>query len=544
MYKLMVVSGPNRGTSFNIQQGENTVGRQPGNSVTLSSARVSKRHCVLVVNNGEIVVKDEGSANGTFINGVLTKSRKIAPGDRISVGEFVLQLVEPVSRQLAPQVGGNRRGANVLAFPEKTGAQLPGVGSMNSNTESQGPPAPTDLKEKALAAFDAKIMPYFYNLNLTHQWRNLMLVLVAALALGCVLVSIYPLLNSTREMVVKEAARRATFMARQIVESNSAAIAAGAETKTDLGIVERADGVRIAVLVNLDNRILAPSSRFNQYLTSGPEAVFATKARDQFRRDRETGFVSEVDSTTVAAIEPLKVLNPSIGKNEVRAMAVVSIDTSIATPDFGDICVAYSQSFILSGIFAALILLIIYRLTLRPMQVLNEDMDKVLKGDLPQVTHEYRFEELNALWDLINSALQRVSRAASSGANGFDSGSGPAGPSASDFEGPLKMFGNLGKFGMVIFDQDRKIIYLNSLFEEISGIRADGAFGNDLGSLARDQSMGVFIEDLFGRVTVGSEGVNEEYDFSGISHRVLVAAFGVTGGTATCYVLITVRTEV
>jgi PAS domain-containing protein len=538
----MVIAGPNRGTSFTIQNGENSVGRQSGNAVTLQSSRVSKRHCVLIVSNGEVLVKDEGSANGTFVNGVLSKSRKLAPGDRISVGEFVLQLAEPVSRAVSPRL---QMQGNVIAFPQGGQPVLPssGMASMNA-VEQSGPPEPRDLKEKAFLAFETRIMPYFYNLNLGQEWRNLMVLLVGVLALGCVLVSIYPLLNSTRDMVVKEAARRATFMARQLVEQNSAAIAAGAETKTDLGIVESADGVRLAVVTNLDNRILAPSHRFNQYLTSGPEAVFATKARDAFRRNRETGFVSEVDGSTVAAIEPIKVLNPSIGKNEVKAMAIVAIDTSIATPDIAEIGVAYSQSFILSGIFAAIILMILYRLTLRPLQVLNEDMDKVLKGDLPQVTHEYKFEELNPLWDLINSALQRASRASGSGGQGFDSGAGgDAGPSATDLEGPLRMFGNLGRFGMVILDQDKKIIYMNNLFEELTGIRAEGAMGNELGSVARDQSMGVFIDDLMSRLVVGSEGLAEEYDFSGMPHQVFVVGFGTIGGTAACYALVTMKAE-
>ena len=63
MYKLMVVAGPSRGTSFAISRGENWIGRQVGNVVVLPSARVSKRHCVLVVDNAGILVKDPGSAN-------------------------------------------------------------------------------------------------------------------------------------------------------------------------------------------------------------------------------------------------------------------------------------------------------------------------------------------------------------------------------------------------------------------------------------------------------------------------------------------------
>src|SRR5688572_27339788 len=108
MFKLTVISGPNRGSSFPVQEGEITIGRQTGNTVVLQSSKVSKQHCVLIVNNNEIVIKDQGSSNGTFVNGILTKLKKIKPGDRISIGEFVLELVEPVRKKpaAAPALSG------------------------------------------------------------------------------------------------------------------------------------------------------------------------------------------------------------------------------------------------------------------------------------------------------------------------------------------------------------------------------------------------------------------------------------------------------
>src|ERR1700678_497333 len=112
MYKLMVIAGPNRGASYSVENGETSIGRQSGNSVVLQSGRVSKRHCVLVASNGELVVRDQGSSNGTFVNGVLTKEKPIKSGDRISVGEFVFEVVESRSAQRARPGGGT-----VLAFP-------------------------------------------------------------------------------------------------------------------------------------------------------------------------------------------------------------------------------------------------------------------------------------------------------------------------------------------------------------------------------------------------------------------------------------------
>ena len=53
--------------------------------------------------------------------------------------------------------------------------------------------------------------------------------------------------------------------------------------------------------------------------------------------------------------------------------------------------VIYSETLVLTGILGGIITLILYRITLKPYQTLNEDMDRVLKGELPQVTHEFKF---------------------------------------------------------------------------------------------------------------------------------------------------------
>ena len=93
-------------------------------------------------------------------------------------------------------------------------------------------------------------------------------------------------------------------------------------------------------------------------------------------------------------------------------MVVVAIDGSTATMGMGEVLVVYSKTLIYTGLLGLILLCILYRLTLKPFLVLNEDMDKALKGDLSQVTHEFKLEELDPLWDLINSAIQRLPRSA------------------------------------------------------------------------------------------------------------------------------------
>lgn len=528
MYKLTIVAGPNRGSSYAIQNGENSIGRQSGNAVVLSSSKVSKRHCVLVVNQGEVLVQDQGSANGTFVNGVLTQSSKIAPGDHISVGDFILELTDPAARgiQAAPAFG------NVIKFP---------VAAPVSLNLSEGMPAapamPRDLVRRAQWMFEHQVMPIFYGMNFKNQWKVISVGAFGIFLLASLFLTTFPILNETKDSVAKEASKRATFMAKQIADRNAPILAARQESKAEIGSAETADGVRVAVLTDMDNRVIAPASKSDAFLASGGEGVLLVKARDLFRKGRETGIVSRMDDQTVAAIEPVKVASTVAGKNVVVGMAIVSIDTSLSTPSFGEDGLVYSETLIITGILGAILLLILYRLTMKPLEVLGDDLDKALKGDLSQVTREFKFEELTPLYDLINSTLQRLPRGGSSSPQAAPE------PSVDEYLGPLRMLGETLKGGVVVFDHQRRIVYLNGIFEEISGIRADSASGQYLGSVARDQSLGSFANDLMDRLIVGSEGLAEDYEFSGITYRVKISAFGSSTLTSQCYLMIAVRSE-
>ncbi|MEK6580015.1 MAG: FHA domain-containing protein, partial [Bdellovibrionota bacterium] len=482
MYKLVIVDGPNRGNSFVIRDGENFIGRQAGNAVVLASSKVSKQHCVLVVNNNEITLKDEGSSNGTFVNGVLTRLKKLGPGDRIGVGDYILEISNPAhASKRAPAAAGGGMG-NVVRLPVPMRAQLPpagmspggygtrlGLGALGTGSAAIDP-TPKDFKSRMIYLFEKKVMPTFYGMGQKTEIRAVALGLIGVLVLGSLVIVIPPLLESADNSIVRESAKRANFMAKEIVDRNTAAIASRMETKTEIGDAEYADGVRVAVITDLEGRIIAPAAKMNSHLSGGPEGSFAIKARDRFRNGLETGLIKIIGTSLVIAVEPFKVLNPNEGKNVPVAMAIVSIDTSISTLSLGEIGVIYSQAFIYLSILALLVVFILYRLILRPFQVLNEDMDKVLKGDLAQVTHEFKIEELDSLWEIINAALQRIPKSGASILMGGDTT-----PVVDEFLAPLKMFDS--GHGIAVFDSNKKFVYANSLFEEITGIRADGAMG-------------------------------------------------------------------
>ena len=69
-----------------------TVGRQamPG-QIVLDHPNVSRRHAAFEVVGGNIVLRDLGGANGTYVNGArLRGARSLVSGDRIDIGPFEL----------------------------------------------------------------------------------------------------------------------------------------------------------------------------------------------------------------------------------------------------------------------------------------------------------------------------------------------------------------------------------------------------------------------------------------------------------------------
>jgi adenylate cyclase len=65
----------------------NSLGRHPNNSIQLLDKIVSKEHCILELRDGQFVLRDLGSLNGTYINGERVRGEQmLRHGDEIALG--------------------------------------------------------------------------------------------------------------------------------------------------------------------------------------------------------------------------------------------------------------------------------------------------------------------------------------------------------------------------------------------------------------------------------------------------------------------------
>lgn len=85
--RLVGARGAYGGTIFEITGTEATIGREVGNTVQLDRDNtVSRRHARLIKQADGWVIRDEGSSNGTWVNGVRITEQTLRPGDEVQIG--------------------------------------------------------------------------------------------------------------------------------------------------------------------------------------------------------------------------------------------------------------------------------------------------------------------------------------------------------------------------------------------------------------------------------------------------------------------------
>jgi pSer/pThr/pTyr-binding forkhead associated (FHA) protein/predicted RNA-binding Zn-ribbon protein involved in translation (DUF1610 family) len=88
---LVVRSGGGRaGEHFLLEKESTTVGRSPDCDVFLDDVTVSRRHAQVLRRNGQFVIEDKGSLNGTFLNRRRIESGQLEDGDEVQIGKYKL----------------------------------------------------------------------------------------------------------------------------------------------------------------------------------------------------------------------------------------------------------------------------------------------------------------------------------------------------------------------------------------------------------------------------------------------------------------------
>ncbi len=92
-YALQVVQGRSEANSLKLMDGVNSIGRHDDCQIRIRSSQVSRRHCELFEEGDQLILRDLGSSNGTFVNGKRVLGRQaLKPGDILTIGSVTLRL--------------------------------------------------------------------------------------------------------------------------------------------------------------------------------------------------------------------------------------------------------------------------------------------------------------------------------------------------------------------------------------------------------------------------------------------------------------------
>lgn len=99
---LLAYGGPGKGGEFPLSGDEILIGRGSEADIAIDDPSMSRRHAMIVRRGGRFYLRDLGSANGTYLDGVLHNAERVlSDGVRFRIGktDFVLRDAETNSRK-------------------------------------------------------------------------------------------------------------------------------------------------------------------------------------------------------------------------------------------------------------------------------------------------------------------------------------------------------------------------------------------------------------------------------------------------------------
>jgi len=91
---LVIRGGEEGGSYFVLSKPVTTVGRAENSDIAFDDITVSRLHSEILRHDGNYVVRDSGSLNGTYVNQRRVDVCELRQGDELQIGKFRLVFLE------------------------------------------------------------------------------------------------------------------------------------------------------------------------------------------------------------------------------------------------------------------------------------------------------------------------------------------------------------------------------------------------------------------------------------------------------------------
>lgn len=133
-----IFEGPDAGMQFVVRDAPVRIGREAGQDVELHDDRTSRLHATLRPEGEAVILTDEESSNGTFLNGNLVERAEVKPGDVIQISNTCIVFgTDPPTRERMAVIKGIRTAHEFRAA---------GIGSATQVMDSASTPPSLSLE--------------------------------------------------------------------------------------------------------------------------------------------------------------------------------------------------------------------------------------------------------------------------------------------------------------------------------------------------------------------------------------------------------------
>jgi len=135
---------------FLLGQGKVVIGRSQDCDIAIDNAAISRKHAQIEYSNGEYIVSDLGSSNGTFVNGQqINKPEVLKPGTNIGIAKFNLTFQETPQAEVQKMMGSmDDMEATVVVDSEKMARSF-ATADVDATPAASGPRKLVVLKGQA-----------------------------------------------------------------------------------------------------------------------------------------------------------------------------------------------------------------------------------------------------------------------------------------------------------------------------------------------------------------------------------------------------------
>jgi predicted component of type VI protein secretion system len=158
---FLVLEGVDKGRVFRDLTVPVTLGREEGNALRLNDERVSRYHAKVQAEDGDIILTDLDSTNGTRVNGATVQIRRLRPGDQVSIGRTMLLFgtMEEIEarRQSANGAPAAQGGAQTIRADELAAASASGRVAAEACQKSEAEPAEWSARDIDIPPLPVKL---------------------------------------------------------------------------------------------------------------------------------------------------------------------------------------------------------------------------------------------------------------------------------------------------------------------------------------------------------------------------------------------------